>query len=184
MLIFLIASLFWTPLVLLWHLGQFPVWYPGRFSFVLIFLMLNLGVIALKQNEQIAYWQTGILTLLALGLITYLVLNAKNFDFLNENAQIATGAFLALGILFIGFIYRQHSFAAPFFYLVIELELIVNLVLSLGNLAYQKNSDYQNFTANTSQAVAYENQHDSGFYRTEKTFIVLMMIPLVVAIMA
>ncbi len=170
LLIFLIASLFWTPLVLLWHLGQFPVWYPGRFSFVLIFLMLNLGVIALKQNEQIAYWQTGILTLLALGLITYLVLNAKNFDFLNEDAQIATGAFLTLGILFTGFIYRQHSFAAPFFYLVIELELIVNLVLSLGNLTYQKNSDYQNFTANTSQAVAYENQHDSGFYRTEKTF--------------
>lgn len=33
-----------------------------------------------------------------------------------------------------------------------------------------KNSDYQNFTTNVSQAVQYANQHDSGFYRTEKTF--------------
>lgn len=170
LLIFLIASLFWTPLVLLWHLGQFPVWYPGRFSFVLIFFALNLGVIALEQKERIAYWQTGLLTLFSLGLIVYIVFNASHFDFLTEDAQIATGAFLALGILFIGFIYHQHSFAAPFFYLVIELELIVNLVLSLGNLAYQKNSDYQNFTTNVSQAVQYANQHDSGFYRTEKTF--------------
>lgn len=170
LLIFLIASLFWTPLVLLWHLGQFPVWYPGRFSFVVIFFALNLGVITLKQKERVTYWQTGILTLLSLGLIIYVVFNAAHFDFLTEDAQIATGAFLALGILFIGFIHHQHNFAAPFFYLIIELELIVNLVLSLGNLAYQKNSDYQNFTTNVSQAVRYASQHDSGLYRTEKTF--------------
>lgn len=170
LLIFLLASLFWTPLVLLWHLGQFPVWYPGRFSFVLIFFMLNLGIIALKQDEHIDYWQTGILTIFALALIIYLVLNEKKFDFLSEDAQISTGAFLALGILFIGFIYRQHNFAAPFFYLVIEFELIVNSVLSLGNLSYQKNSDYQNFTTNVNQAVQYEIKHDTGFYRTEKTF--------------
>ena len=80
---------------------------------MLIFFALNLGVIALEQKERIAYWQTGLLTLFSLGLIVYIVFNASHFDFLTEDAQIATGAFLALGILFIGFIYHQHSFAAP-----------------------------------------------------------------------
>lgn len=170
LLIFLVASLFWTPLVLLWHLGQFPVWYPGRFSFVLIFFSLNLAIIALQQTEKIHLWQIGILAVLAIGLIIFWILNQKNFAFLNQDALIASGAFLALALLFIALIYQKYSLAAPFFYLVVEFELIVNLVLSLGNLAYQKDSDYQNFVQNTAQVTQYESQTDNNLYRTEKTF--------------
>lgn len=170
LMLFLIASLFWTPLVLVWHLGQFPVWYPGRFSFVLIFFALNLALQALNQKEKIKLWQISILAVLAIGLILFLNLNENNFDFLTQNAQIATGTFLALGLLFIGLIYNKTSFASLFFYLIIEVELIINLVLSLGNLAYQKNSDYQNFVQNTSQVTQYEYQHDGALYRTEKSF--------------
>ncbi|WP_308556846.1 YfhO family protein [uncultured Lactobacillus sp.] len=170
LLIFLIFSLFWTPLVLIWHLGQFPVWYPGRFSFVLIFFALNLAIIALNQREKIRFWQIGILILLSIGLITFITLNAKSFAFLNQNAQTATATFLALGILFIGFIYNKSNFAAPFFCLIIELEVIINLVLSLNNLAYQNNVDYQNFVQNTKQVTQYTQNHDDNLYRTEKTF--------------
>lgn len=170
LLIFLITSLFWTPLVLIWHLGQFPVWYPGRFSFVLIFFALNLSITILNKKEQITPWQIGILAALAVGLILFICLDAKSFAFLSKDAQISSAAFLALGILFIGFIFHRNDFSAPFFCLVIELELITNLVLSLGNLAYQKNYDYQNFAKNTNQVTQYEASHDSYLYRTEKTF--------------
>lgn len=170
LLIFLIASLFWTPLVLIWHLGQFPVWYPGRFSFVFIFFALNLAIIVLNKEEQVTPWQIGILAVLAIGLILFFCLAAKSFAFLSQDAQISSAAFLALGILFIGFIFHKNAFSAPFFCLVIELELITNLVLSLGNLAYQKNYDYQNFAENTNQVTQYTNNKDSDFYRTEKTF--------------
>lgn len=170
LMLFLIASLFWTPLVLLWHLGQFPVWYPGRFSFVLIFLGLNLAVTFLAQHEKIMLWQVGIIAVLAIGLAAYLDLSGQNFEFLTQEAQIFSSTFLGLGLLFIGLIYQKSSLAGPFFYLVVELELIINVVLSLGNLAYQKNSDYQNFAANMSQVTSYENKHDPGFFRTEKTF--------------
>lgn len=170
LLLFLIASLFWTPLVLLWHLGQFPVWYPGRFSFVLIFLTLHLAIIALNQQEKIKLWQILPLTFIALGIIIFVTFNDHSFDFLNENTQITTGAFLALGLLFIAFIYNKNNFAAILFYLVIELELVVNLVFSLGNLAYQKNYDYQNFVKNTTQVTSYETTHDKSLYRTEKSF--------------
>lgn len=167
---FLIASLFWTPLVLLWHLGQFPVWYPGRFSFVLIFFALDLAIIALKQEEKIMIWQTILLAAIALGFIIFIVSEDHSIDFLNQNAQIASGAFLALGLLFIVFIYNKNRYAAIFFYLIIELELVINLVLSLGNLAYQNNYDYQNFVKNTTEITNYEVKHDRGLYRTEKTF--------------
>lgn len=170
LLIFLIASLFWTPLVLIWHLGQFPVWYPGRFSFVLIFFALNLAITVLNKKERVVPWQIGILAALAVGLMLLLCLDAKAFAFLSQDALIASAAFLALGILFIGFIFDKNAFSAPFFCLVIELELITNLVLSLGNLAYQNNYDYQNFAENTSQVTQYESKLDSNFYRTEKTF--------------
>lgn len=170
LLIFLVASLFWTPLVLIWHLGQFPVWYPGRFSFVLIFFALDLAIIALKQREKISFWQIGVLILLAIGLIVFITVDSKSFAFLNQNAQTASAAFLALGILFIGFIHNRSNFAAPFFCLIIELELIVNLVLSLNNLAYQNNADYQNFVQNTKQVTQYAKDHDDRLYRMEKTF--------------
>ncbi|KRO14475.1 YfhO family protein [Lactobacillus helveticus] len=170
LLLFLIASLFWTPLVLLWHLGQFPVWYPGRFSFVLIFLALNLAITALNQQENVKLCQIAPLALIALGLILFVTFNDQSFDFLNETAQIATGAFLALGLLFVAFIYNKNNYASTFFYLIIELELVINLVLSLGNLAYQKNYDYQNFAKNTTQVTNYEAKHDKGLYRTEKSF--------------
>lgn len=170
LLTFLLFSLFWTPLVLIWHLGQFPVWYPGRFSFVLIFFTLNLAITALNQHEKIRFWQIDILILLAIGLITFITLNSKSFAFLNQNAQTSSATFLALGILFIGFIYNKSNFAAPFFCLIIELEVIINLVLSLNNLAYQSNADYQNFTENTKQVTRYIQNHDNSLYRTEKTF--------------
>lgn len=170
LLLFLIASLFWTPLVLLWHLGQFPVWYPGRFSFVLIFLALNLALVALNQHEHIKLWQIIILILLALSFILYLTLNNHSFDFLTDDALIATGTFTALGLLFISFICHKTNYASIFFYLIIEIELVVNLVLSLGNLSYQKNYDYQNFVKNTRQVTQYETKSDSELYRTEKSF--------------
>ena len=45
------------------------------------------------------------------------------------------------------------------------------MVLSLGNLAYQKDADYQNFVQNTAQVTPqYEKQIDDNLYRTEKTF--------------
>lgn len=170
LMLLLIASLFWTPLVLVWHLGQFPVWYPGRFSFVLIFLALNLALTALQRPDKIKLWQIIVLAVLALGLVLFITLNEDQFDFVNQNIEIATAAFLALGLLFIGLIYNKNKYASAFFYLIIEAELIINLVLSLGNLAYQENSDYQNFAQNTSQITQYEFQHDSSLYRTEKSF--------------
>lgn len=95
---------------------------------------------------------------------------------MNQNAQTASAAFLALGILFIGFIHNRSNFAAPFFCLIIELELIVNLVLSLNNLAYQNNADYQNFVQNTKQVTQYAKDHDDRLYRMEKRSIAPTMI--------
>lgn len=50
--IFLTLSMMVEPLDLFWHGMQFPVWYPYRFSFVVVFWLMVLGTRALKLLPQ------------------------------------------------------------------------------------------------------------------------------------
>ncbi|MGQ5709610.1 YfhO family protein [Lactobacillus sp. PSON] len=168
--IFLTASLFWTPLVLLWHMGQFPVWYPGRFSFIWIFFALNLGMIFLQEKTPLLLWQKIFITLIALSLIIYWTFNQENSSYITHTNLIISGLFLIAGILFLTFIYGYSKFSAQFLATSVILEIIINMILSLNNLSYQKNTDYQNFTQNTTNLTSYLNKYDSELYRTEKTF--------------
>lgn len=169
-LLFMLLSLVFTPLVLLWHLGQFPIWYPARFSFTLIFLCLNLAVISLNSDLKVPLWQKIMLTILTALLISYWYFSQNKVDFLNETSLLISSLFLILSLLYISFIHHSTKIDGYFLNAVIILELIINLVLSLNNLSYQKNSDYQNFLQNINQASSYLNQKDHHLFRTEKTF--------------
>lgn len=168
--IFLTASLFWTPLVLLWHMGQFPVWYPGRFSFIWIFFALNLGMLFLQERANLLSWQKVFITFIALFLIIYWLVNEGNSSYITNTNLIISGLFLVVGIIFLAFIYGYTKFSGQFLAISVILEIIINMILSLNNLSYQKNSDYQNFAQNTTELTSYLNRYDSNLYRTEKTF--------------
>ena len=170
LLILLVASLFWTPLVLFWHLGQFPVWYPGRFSFLLIFLMLNLGITFLNKQDYFLLWQKLFLSVIAALLLIYFYFNRNSFDFLSQQNLLLTALFTALMLLFICFIYGYNNFSGYFLTISVVLELICNLVLALNNLSYQKNGDYRNFSTNTTQVTNYLWKNDHTLFRTEKNF--------------
>lgn len=170
LLLFLFLSLCFTPLVLLWHLGQFPIWYPARFSFVLIFFCLNLAVISLNDSAPTPLWQKVILLIFATSLVSYWFLEQNKVDFLNQTNLFISVAFLLLGLLYLSFIHHSIKYESYFLDTIITLELIINLILSLNNLSYQKNSDYQNFAQNVNQVSAYLTKKDRSLYRIEKTF--------------
>lgn len=170
LLLFMLFSLVFTPLVLFWHLGQFPIWYPARFSFTLIFLCLNLAVISLNSDVKVPLWQKIVLVVLTITLICYWYFDQNKVDFLNETNLLISSLFLVLSLLYISFIHRSIRLDGYFLNFIITLELIINLVLSLNNLSYQRNSDYQNFMQNALQASSYLNQKDHHLFRTEKTF--------------
>lgn len=170
LLLFMTMSLFWTPLVLLWHMGQFPVWYPGRFSFIWIFLALNLGMTFLRQNTSPATWQKIAISVLSLILIVYWVLSDDKTSYITNTTLIISSLFLVLALLFITFVYNKHKYSNQVLVGIVTLEVIVNLVLSLNNLSYQKNSDYTNFAQNSTRVTNFLKKKDDTLFRTEKTF--------------
>lgn len=169
-LIFLLLSLVFTPLVLIWHLGQFPVWYPGRFSFVLIFFCLNLALNFLEQGKSLRLWQNIIIGLISIGLLSYWFFAQDDFTFFINTSLICSTAFFALSLLFYFFIFKKHSLDKVFLLGIVTIEVIANLILSLNNLSFQENRDYTNFASNLNDISSYTQTADQSLFRTEKTF--------------
>lgn len=170
LILFLIFSLFFTPFVLIWHLGQFPVWYPGRFSFILVFLSINLGILFLQTQENLSWWKKIIIAVLLLCLVIYWTLSQDNWDFLSDTSLIVSTAFIVLALLFIFFIFPKYRFNSQILIGIILIETIINLLLSLNNLSYQQNHDYTNFVKNSTEVTNYLAKKNTRLYRTEKTF--------------
>ncbi|KRM40350.1 ABC superfamily ATP binding cassette transporter [Lactobacillus hamsteri DSM 5661 = JCM 6256] len=170
LLLFLLLSLIFTPLVLLWHLGQFPIWYPARFSFVLIFFCLDLGIIFLKNEHGLTWPSKIILAILSLGLVCCWTFLQNNFAFITDTNLIVSSAFIVISLLFIFFIFTHHAFAGIFLYSVVVAEAIISMVLSLNNLSYQENYDFKNYLENTTLLTQNLNKKDHILFRTEKNF--------------
>lgn len=170
LLIFFIISLSFTPLVLFWHLGQMPIWYPGRFSFVLIFFCLNLAMTSLKQQSSFLFWQKAVIGIAAIGLVSYWTIEHKEFTYFSDTSLIISTLFIVLTLLFFFFIFNKHHFDKLFLVGITAIEVVVNLILSLNNISFQENRDYQNFANNLSQVTKYNRQTDANLYRTEKIF--------------
>lgn len=168
--IFLLLSLVFTPFVLLWHLGQFPVWYPGRFSFVLIFYCILLTMAFFKKAPVFKLWQEFVLGMIAIMIVLYWYLGQKEVTFLKQTNLLISTMFIVLSLLFYFFIYRQHRLAKGFLLIVVTLEVITNLILSLNNLSFQHNQNYQQFAQSINKTNSYLAKHDSGLFRTEKSF--------------
>ena len=166
LLIFLIVSLSFTPLVLIWHLGQFPVWYPARQSFLLVFYLLNLTVISLATQEKLTVIQKIVLTITGISLGTYFFLTQKYFSFATSFNVLISCLLLICGILLI--IFFNNKFNLLFLFALTAIETSLNLIISLNAISYQNNEDYSFTTQQVTKAS--KQVHDTNFYRLEKNF--------------
>jgi len=168
LLTFLFFSFSFNPLILLWHLGQYPVWYPARFSFIFSFYAIYLGVQVLAHTQEFSPSSKIISLLLVISLSSFLFLNLHQKEFLNQTNIILTILFLLCSLLIL--LFFNYKWIPVIFFGIVGLEVSINLIASLDNISYQKNFDYTNFTKNISESTAYLHKYDSGLYRTEKTF--------------
>lgn len=168
LLLFLFFSFSFNPLVLLWHLGQYPVWYPARFSFIFSFYAIYLGVQVIAHTHKFNFTSKIVTLLLVISLSIFLLLNIHQKEFLDQTNILLTILFLLCGLLII--LFFNYKWIPVIVFGIVGLEVSINLVASLDNISYQKNFDYTNFTNNVSQSTAYLHKYDSGLYRTEKTF--------------
>ena len=167
-LIFLILSLSFTPLILIWHLGQFPVWYPARQSFLLIFYLLNLALLSLSQQKRLTLIQKIILSTAGSLLGIYFISTQKFFAFATNFNVLISCLFLICGILLI--IFFNNKFTLIFFFGLTAIEVTINLVISLNAISYQENNDYSFYSKQIRQASEWINTKDNNFYRLEKNF--------------
>ncbi|MDR2661298.1 MAG: YfhO family protein [Lactobacillaceae bacterium] len=160
-----LSSFIINALNLIQHMMQFPVWYPYRFSFILIFFLLTVSASVYSEKEKVE------IPLLALFLIIIIVisiqslLNFKNFDFLSENTSLAflfTGIFSIIAFSVVGK-YRTYLLS------IIAISLsIFNFVVSFNNFDFLTYNEYKKTVVALQNGI--QNIMDKNFYRIGQTF--------------
>lgn len=168
LLIFLFFSLSFNPFILLWHMGQFPVWYPGRFSFVLIFYLLDLGIQLIQKQRQFKVWQKILVDSFLIILTAFWFTNKNHFEFMS-NFKFELSAILLICVGLLITFYNYH-WAKLFVFALVGIEVTINLIFSLNEISYQNNFSYSNTTSNLTNAVDYLHQKDTSLFRIEKSF--------------
>lgn len=167
--VFFIFSFCYEPLDLLWHLGQFPVWYPYRFSFLFCCWCIILAARTLQPGFRPRYWELALLLLIAGGIFAYV--NQLKLSYLS-----ASQCWIGLGLAAISIICLAIPRKdAPRLYDLLLICLVVcdvstSAFTSLNNLAYVSQDEFAHYTTQLNQAVQKVRQHDQGLYRVAKTF--------------
>lgn len=167
---FLILSMCFEPLDLLWHGMQFPVWYPYRFSFVFCFWIILLAAQQFEYFNPIKLWKLSIVGLLFIGMFTYLFLSKESYSYLSDETLFLSILFILLTLILIQF--QDHaspSFKWLLFASVIA-EMSCNAVYSLDNISYLSTSEYDVSTTALATESKSLKKIDDSFYRVAQTY--------------
>lgn len=170
--LFILLSFCLQPLDLLWHAGQFPVWYPYRFSFVFSFWVLWMAAHVLTPNFRIGWKKVIPLAIIIIAIHIYLKLNMSSFSYITDSQLLISIGFSFVGIVWLC-IPRYYS---PFLYdglfvMLATFEMATNAYTSLNNISYVSQSDFGDYTTELDKAVNKIKKSDRGFYRIGKTFM-------------
>ncbi|CAJ1228335.1 membrane protein [Levilactobacillus zymae] len=169
--VFLALSTCVQPLDLLWHAGQFPVWYPYRFSFVICFWLIWLAAQTLTLDFRPGPIAISLVTLVvALGCY-YVETNLKAFKYLKPNQFWLGILFVVFALMLATFPFKKHWTYPLMIFVIGVTEVTTNAYLDLNNISYVSQSEYGNYTAELQRLVNKTQQADKGFYRIGKTFL-------------
>ncbi|MCH3923073.1 YfhO family protein [Limosilactobacillus sp.] len=168
--IFFIASFCYEPLDLLWHAGQFPVWYPYRFSFLFSFWCILLAAKTLQPNFQLKWW--GALILLGVSILICWETDRLNLSYLSTSQRMIGLGFVVIALATL-VLARRNS---PRLYdllliLVITCDVATSAFTSLNKIAYVSQNEFGQYTSQLNQASHQLKKKDTGFYRVAKTFM-------------
>ena len=166
---FLVLSCMFEPLDLMWHGFQFPVWYPYRFTFILCFWLLSLGISTLQQHQSALSFRTLVILLIVFGLIDGdVALHLNHYNFLTIGHLI-----FGIGTLLLVLVWLSLDHRRPFWFgfAIVLVDMSGSLILTLNQLAYLDHHAYHDYAAALIQGARTINQTDNGFFRIGKTTI-------------
>ncbi|WP_461218969.1 YfhO family protein [Lapidilactobacillus salsurivasis] len=170
--VFLLLSFMLEPLDLLWHGGQFPVWYPSRFSFIFSAWLILLAAEVLTQVKRPQFWQFIVVGgLLSAWLITLIVIRGDVAYLTDVNLGL-TGFFTiaSFALVLLYFNHRHHRLLLAVMSLVLIGEVLTNYQASLEQISYTKQTEYWNYTNVVRQSLAKADQQKLANQRTGRTF--------------
>lgn len=170
--IFLILSFCVSAFDLIWHLGQYPVWYPSRFSFVWSFWLIWLAANTLTPEFHLGHLGGLLLTLASLGVAIFLFLQKSHISYISSS-QIIVGlifCWIAIALLTLDE-QTVPALTTILFCFLIVCDIATNAYTSLNQISYVPQQQFGAYTQALNQASLKVKKSDHGLYRVSKDFM-------------
>ncbi|BDR56418.1 membrane protein [Xylocopilactobacillus apis] len=168
--LFMIFSMCFEPLDLLWHGFQFPVWYPYRFSYIFIFWLLILGLNSFEYIKEIKINQLIIPSILFITITYASLFYRTKISYLNYIIISLTAIFFIISITLLGGIINQYPILKKITPFLIIFEVIVNAYVSLSRIGFISHSEYARYVKSSEHTLNKIKNKDHDFYRIGKSF--------------
>ncbi|CAH1853192.1 YfhO family protein [Convivina intestini] len=168
LLAILILATCWAPLTLAFHGGQYPVWYPYRFSFLISFFLIFLAAWGYRPNWQPRLLTCSILFAIVTAITLYALSQLKQLSFLTNNNILIFWLLSSICLLVIT-APMPHYLRLGLLGFITCISLTTNISTTLNNFSYINLSDYQT-TITALKADKNKIHNDRSWYRVGQTY--------------
>ncbi|MBS9338762.1 YfhO family protein [Fructobacillus sp. M2-14] len=138
----LVLATTWTPLVLLFHGGQYPIWYPARFSFLISFLLIVMAAKGFDENWMPSIPARAFFLIATLGITVYGSLQMSKVSYIDK-AELLVFLFGYLLVFLTLLFVTEKTLRLPVLGFLTVLFLLLNAALTLNHIAYLSTGEYQ-----------------------------------------
>lgn len=168
---FMLISLTYNPLYVVWHGFKPPVYFEGRFSFLVCFLMIMIAYKGFNRLQTLSDRQIHIIFII-LGL-AFTCFNRQMYAYVSDKSLLCTLGFLFAYYVLIMFVRKKSAYkiyGKPLLAVIVAFELLTNGQMTMENygefpLAEEYNLAYTTLKQKTASIMA----QDQDFYRIERT---------------
>lgn len=166
---FLVISMMFAPLDLMWHGFQYPVWYPYRFSFVFCFWLIWLCAATWQPDFRLSIKQSTTLFVIATIAWLWLATRYPELNFLSLSQLVVGIVFFILFLMCLSLPYKQMYWGVLVGGLVL-IEMGSSTILTLNNFSYLSNTEYQTSINNLNAITKNLPKEKDDFYRVTQSF--------------
>lgn len=168
---FLLFSMVFQPLDLIWHALQFPIWYPYRFSFIVCFWIIYIAAIGLNNLGNTIKIKTIIVSaLIIIPAFIYTAIEINKFNYMNITKYLISLSFIAISFLIIHLSNKRSIYYFICLLIISVGDMGMNMFTSLNSISYVSNDDYIRYTSLLNSHIDPIKKSDSSFYRISKDF--------------
>lgn len=152
----------------IWHAGQYPIWYPYRFSFTVCFFFLLNGFRALRSYRPFPFSLSCCLLIANAATAIYVL--KKDFEFLEPVQVLITAVISVLVLVLLMLRDQPRKWLTYALLFVVTAEMTANAAIDLFRLGYVKQDEFADYQTNLDTMLADVRPSEDTFYRIEKTF--------------